>query len=136
MITNSMITYKRNQFIALDRIDESLDKWTPYFGISTLTGVCKLVMGTIEAISGTVAMIFFAIGRVFSQSSGYYSNIGAIHCLNGMKNMLKGTLVAIPFMNLAVDIYDGDTYGIKGFREGMFAGYIKTLSCKGLIAVQ
>lgn len=89
---------KTNDFC--NNIDKTFDKFTPYTGLSTVTGISRAIYGIVELICGLAQSIFTK-----NNEDGQY---GVQHMFHGGGNVIKGIIEAIPFVNLLVWWYNND----------------------------
>lgn len=95
-------------FNKLDVIDKAFDHCTPMPIVSTVSGAGRVIYGYIELIVGIASAVINGIAQLFSDNKKYEERFdnACVHMFFGGANMVKGTLEAIPIINLLVFWYN------------------------------
>ncbi|MBX7065755.1 MAG: hypothetical protein K1X28_00850 [Parachlamydiales bacterium] len=98
MIQNAIATVE--QFInPIDRV--------PFF--ASFSGMVRILAGAVQAIAGIVFAYLKSIFSLFTKSNEkirHAINLGTIHCIHGLANVVRGAIAMIPVVNLVLAFYD------------------------------
>lgn len=89
------------RFIKIDRTMNALERHLSYasrqYGIGTLTGAVKCLIGVTQAICALAGLILFALPALCSRNAREYFKFSAKHLVHGISNIFVGIVEAIPF---------------------------------------